>query len=270
MRTLLALPLMTLIGPTLAQQTSVITIQSEEVGRDVPVTTVVPSDYDKPSNIIRHYPVVFMLHGWDGDHTQWSETADLEAYADEYNMAIVCPDGLHDSWYVNAPNVPGQDYEDFFFEELLPKVRELFRWDKERTFITGLSMGGFGAMRFYLTRPEMFAGACATSGILDLEMFPNKWGMDDVFGRYEYNEDVYAAHSPVNLVENVAGMNKPILFDCGTSDIAYKAAVAFKEACDKAGVEATFLSGVGNHSHTYWRQSVAKHFEFFGELANSE
>lgn len=222
------------------------------------VLVITPKNYSKTK-----CPLVFMLHGWSGDQDQWKTTADLHYYADKYKFIIVCPDGLYDSWYVNNPINKKVKYEKYFFEDLYKTIKANYQIDTKNIFITGLSMGGFGAMNFFLNNPKFFKGVATTSGILDITKFKGKWGMEKVFSEMDYSK-----YSPINNLYKIKNLDKTILVDCGEQDFAFNANKAFYQKCREMNIPIKFYSGPGNHSHSYWKKSVERHFELFYMLAN--
>lgn len=234
----------------------------------LPVTDTVlvfkPITYTSGSNL----PVIFMLHGWDGTYNQWNTSVGLDIYANDYNMIMVCPDGLHHSWYANSPVDSGMQYQDFFFEELVPTIKEIYSVDSTNFFITGLSMGGYGAISLAMKKPGIFKAAGSTSGVLDIVKFGNKWNMDEIFGDFSTKRANYEKHSPYYMLDTLTDFSTPMIVDCGTSDIVYKVNEAFSEKAKKLGLPITFISQPGNHSHEYWRMSVIDHFDFFLKHVN--
>lgn len=218
------------------------------------VVVILPKNYRKDK-----YPLVFMLHGWSGDQNQWKTTADLHYYANKYGFIIVCPDGLYDSWYVDSKIDEKINYEKYFFDDLYKEIITRYKVDTGNVFITGLSMGGFGAITYFTRHSALFRAAASTSGILDITKFKGKWGMDKVFAA----EDDYIMYSPINNLYRLENINKKILVDCGEQDFAYKVNEEFYSKCKEMNIPAVFYSGEGNHSHSYWKKSVARHFEFF-------
>lgn len=112
-------------------------------------------------------PLVFMLHGWSGNYTTWNQIVDCQHLADSFRMILVCPDGLYDSWYMNHPLRTDMRYENFFSGELLGMICSSYPVDTHNVFITGLSMGGFGALHLAAQNPGKFKSAGAMSGVFD-------------------------------------------------------------------------------------------------------
>ncbi len=228
-------------------------------------TTLVfyPQNYNKENS----YPLLFMLHGWAGNYAQWSHEANLQDYANSEQFVIVCPDGFYDSWYINSPIDSTHQYETFFFKNLVPEIFNRFNIDKKNIFITGLSMGGHGAMYLFLKNPSFFRSAGSTSGILNLCPFPSdRWGIPKLLGEYKDHTQSWKDHSDIYLLKNIKGQHRKIIVDCGLKDFSYKVSEAFADSARADDVDITFISSPGNHSHKYWRKSIPRHFEFFKKI----
>lgn len=252
------------IAPLQAQNMMVLSSNYMPAADTVLIYT--PSDYSPAAA----YPAVFMLHGWDGNYRQWDiVTGGLQAYADKYKFIIVCPDGLKDCWYTDSPVNKQLQFEKFFFNKLAPEVFGKYKIDKSKVFITGLSMGGHGAMTLFFKHPSFFRSAGSTSGILDITAFPGKWSMEKVYGSFEANPDYWRKGSAVFLLMSSKNANKEIIFDCGTEDFAYQVNKQFYDKCLSYKTKATFISRPGAHTRNYWALSIDDHFRFFSRLAGS-
>jgi S-formylglutathione hydrolase FrmB len=213
------------------------------------------------------YPVVIMLHGHGGDYKQWSKITDLQAAANKYNFIIVCPDGGKDSWYFDSPLQRKSHFESFFINDYLPYLKKNLSIDTNAIFITGMSMGGHGAMYLFLRHPELFASAGSTSGVLDLKASSNRFGtLSDKLGEYQQNKKRFDEYSAINNLKNIKFTKKPIIFDCGNKDHLYKANKLFKAKCDTLYINAFYFSFSGRHNRMYWRKSIGWHFKFFNRI----
>ena len=112
-------------------------------------------------------PVLYLLHGLSDDDTIWLRRTSIERYAAELGIAVVMPQ-VHRSFYSDV--VGGGRYWELVAEELPQIVHSSFAVStrREDTFVAGLSMGGYGAMKLALRRPERFAAAGSLSGVLDI------------------------------------------------------------------------------------------------------
>lgn len=229
------------------------------------ILIITPENYNSRND----YPLIILLHGWSGNYLQWNSIIHLQDLSNAYNFVIACPDGFYDSWYVNNPLKPKVQYEDFFWQEFVPYLKNNYSIDSSNVFITGLSMGGHGAITFYLKRPQLFKSAASTSGILDLTFFPDRWSIKDGIGSIKDYPNVWKNNSAFHLLDSLENFNKKMLIDCGTEDFAYRANLNFVKKCYDLGIDTKFISIPGTHSRDHWKEMITKHFEFFHEQIDS-
>jgi len=136
------------------------------------------------------YPVLYLLHGFGGDDSTYQKFFDIASIADYListglipPMIIVMPDASNDfggTFYANSEMIPGVPqttvfgrYEDFFVNDLIPYIDENYNTiaDAQHRMLTGLSMGGYGAMRLAIKHPDLFGSAASHSGPLDFPTF---------------------------------------------------------------------------------------------------
>ncbi len=150
-----------------AKRVAIETIQfkSDLIGQPLPYDALLPPDY-QTSNA--RYPVLYLLHGLFGHYDDWLTRTNLATYAAGARVIIITPEG-HDSWYTDSTTVASDKYESYVIRELIPDVDARFRTIKDRRArgIAGLSMGGYGALKFALKYPDQFAFAASMSGALD-------------------------------------------------------------------------------------------------------
>ena len=209
------------------------------------------------------YPVVYMLHGYSSNYSQWHQIMDAQSYANEYNMIIVSPDGFFDSWYLNSPKKEDSQFIDFFFDQLVPFLDEKYSIDDRNRFITGLSMGGHGALLLFLNSPQFFNTAGSTSGIMDLRSIDKLFGINDHLGALEEGEELWLSLSAIGNISKLKETGREIIFDCGTEDPFYEWNKVFYEKCLEEKVPTTFISQAGKHDWDYWAKSIRAHFLFF-------
>ncbi|NJK86177.1 MAG: prolyl oligopeptidase family serine peptidase [Bacteroidales bacterium] len=153
-----------------------------------------PKNYSKAHN----FPVVYLLHGWSGNYSGWSKLADLQNYADDYGFIVVCPDGFYDSYYLNSPEIKNIQFESFFTGVLYPAINRLYSTDTSKIFISGLSMGGYGAMALFMNNPELFLSAGSTSGVMDLSYSSQRdKRLSELLGEYQTHKEIFFQHSPL-------------------------------------------------------------------------
>jgi putative tributyrin esterase len=222
-----------------------------------------------PKNLSENAPVLFLLHGYSGNYKQWDGIMNAQKYADEFGFIIVCPDGLYNSWYLNSPINKQWQYENFFFDELYPDIFKRYNADKNKVFISGLSMGGHGALHLFLRKPNLFASAGSTSGGVRLTDGTGKYGLVELLGNRDENDKNWQSFSVLNNIEKLKGSDKPFIFDCGSADFFYDANNQLKKKCDELKLNATYISQPGAHNRAYWAKSIKQQFEFFSKLARN-
>jgi putative tributyrin esterase len=219
----------------------------------------------KPKNYNQNlkYPLIYLLHGYSGNYNQWNSIMDGQKYADEYGFIIVCPDGLFDSWYINSPVKKDWQYESFFFDELYPDIKAKYKVDDQSIFISGLSMGGHGALYLFIKKPELFTSAGSTSGGVVLRDFSSKYGLNDLLGNPSNEDKIWDEYSVLPNINKLQNTNKPFIFDCGADDFFYVYNNQLKQKCDELKLNATYISQPGAHNRAYWEKSIKQQFAFF-------
>jgi len=225
-----------------------------------------PAGYGE--DLSKKYPLVYLMHGWSGNYHQWDDIMNCQEYADRYGFILVCPDALYDSWYLNSPVIKQSRYADFFFNDLEPAIRAQYQVDTQNVFITGLSMGGHGALYLFAQRPELFRGAGSLSGVLDLNACPNDYGIPTLLGLTQSSgdKDILTSFSVVGNLGRIKASGKEIIFSCGTGDRFYPVNLEFRKKCDELGIRATSVFNPGGHDYPYWSSNISSHLEFFKRL----
>lgn len=238
------------------------TIDSKLIPETDSLLVFVPAQYTANDKL----PCVILLHGYSGSYLQWSKNSNLQEYADIYRCMIVTPSGFFDSWYLNSPLLKNSQYAEYFKHVFLPYVVDSLKSDPQRIFISGLSMGGFGAVSLLLNNPKLLKAAASTSGVLNLVPFSGKWGLSKLFGNDSNAVDFYKKFSPHFLLDDREKFSNSLLIDCGTEDFAYQVNSEFYTKAVSLGYNITFISRPGSHTHQYWRDALPYHFLFFSKL----
>jgi len=200
-------------------------------------------------------PVLYLLHGLSDDDTIWVRRTSIERYVAPLGLAVVMPQ-VHRSFYTDEAY--GGKYWTFVSAELPELVRRFFRVSarREDTFVAGLSMGGYGALKLALRQPERFAAAASLSGALDVVALSRRPRPEDpvlwkrVFGGRVSGgaeDDLFA------LLRRAQGDGLPALHvSCGTDDQLIAANRRFAAACGAAGIPVATSFGPGEHDWGYW------------------
>lgn len=242
---------------------AVVPVKSVKMKRVINNTVVVPKAYLAAGDETR-YPVVYLLHGHGDVHSSWASRFDLKQAADQYGIIFVCPDGQN-SWYFDSPVKNAAQFETYVSRELVAFIDAHYRTraDRQGRAITGLSMGGHGALWLAFRHPDVFGSCGSMSGGVDISKFPNRWNIQDALGRYESNKKVWESHSVISLVPSLQPGQLNIIIDDGRQDFFYDVNMALHASLDKQGIKHSFSIRPGQHSWTYWRESLPQHLAFF-------
>ena len=230
-----------------------------------------PPDYE---NSQRSYPVLYLLHGGGDDQTGWVQFGEVLHITDKAiregiatPMIIVMPDAnTGRRGYSNAPD-GSWNYEDFFFDELMPHVEKTYRIKGEKRYraVAGLSMGGGGSFFYALHRPDLFSSACplsASTGPLTLED-ADRWLSRRGGAGKQYTaaqkESYFKQYSVLQLIENIKEEDKEAVrwfIDCGDDDFLFEGNSLVHIAMRKKEIPHEFRIRDGGHSWTYWRESL--------------
>ncbi len=240
-------------------------IQTVNIQSPAAVTIALPAGYD--SVAADPYPVVYMLNGHGGNNRSWSTVINLDSLATVHRVIIVCPDGRN-SWYWDSPVDSTMQMESYITEELVPWVDSHYhtRAYPEGRAITGLSMGGHGALWLGLRHPELFRNAGSTSGGVDIRPFPENWNMAKCLGKKADNPERWDEHTVMTLVEKVKPGQCNIIFDCGTDDFFYKVNCQLHDKMQRLGLRHIYLTRPGAHTPAYWNQSIRPQMIFFHDI----
>lgn len=233
---------------------------SKALGREAKYRVVLPVGYAETAH---RYPVLYLMHGVFGGSENWETLTDLTRYAAGTDLIIVMPDAGN-SWYVNSATDATEQYEDLIGQELIPHVDEHWRTlrSSHRRAIAGLSMGGYGAVKFALKNLNMFSVAASISGAFDgpLDLDTRRedlcHDLRKAFGAPD--SDTRRENDVFELLTRADAKTLPYFYlDCGTTD----------EFCDVNRRLATMLCArgaryeyhevPGAHSWQYWDQRIA-------------
>lgn len=199
--------------------------------------------------------VLYLLHGYSDDHTTWVRNTSIERYADEHNLAVIMP-AVNHSFYTNE--LHGERYWDYIVEELPAEMHHFFHLsDKpEDTFVAGLSMGGYGAMKLALTYPERFAAAASFSGGVDIAGLKDE-RLCRVFG--DLDKLPGSANDLFHLMKRKPKHAPKLYVSCGTADFLYGQHQKFVPALKKNGWDVTaYEKPNAVYEWGFWDEEISK------------
>lgn len=235
--------------------------RSEVLKENVTVNVLLPEEAKRQSvEEMAPYKTLYLLHGLSGDRSTWMRHTSIERYAAEHRIAVVMP-SVGRSWYTDTAD--GRAYLTFVTEELPRVCRGFFRGMsevREDNLIAGLSMGGYGAVKAALARPDFF-GACASlSGAMDIASKTRQISLEEwrgIFG-FDLQSAVELKGTKHDIFETVrknhaAGVAFPKLYLwCGTEDHLLQANRDFDALLNELDIPHCYEESEGNHSAKWW------------------
>ncbi|MBQ3655425.1 MAG: prolyl oligopeptidase family serine peptidase [Bacteroidales bacterium] len=222
------------------------------------------------SDSLKKFPAVILLHGYDGSFRQWGKICNLQKLSDEFKMILICPDGFKESWYINSPVRPGLRYADFFFEDFLPEVFKTLPVDTAAVFLTGLSMGGHGALHLFSLHPEKFRAAGSISGVVDLRSSSVTNSLTKVLGIKSKTNENWDNFSAMNNIEKFKAANKPLIINCGSQDFLIGVNRKFAQKCSAEGIKIFYMESPGKHNKEYWNLLLPEQLRFFRQFVSKQ
>ena len=219
----------------------------------------------------RNCKTVFVLHGYTGWGKGWNSLYEL---AEKYNFALVFPSG-ENSFYLDSEATAGK-YGTFIGSELIEYIRKTFGLccTKEDTYISGLSMGGFGALHVGLSYPETFGKILALSSALIVHGISGmKPGENNGVANYFYYRNFFgdlenlieSDKNPETLVTKLIQQKKEvpkIYMACGTEDFLLDENRRFHKFLTANKINANYFESSGGHDMMFWNEYFAKGFEW--------
>ncbi|MBQ8304847.1 MAG: acetylesterase [Blautia sp.] len=238
---------------------------SKALFRTVPVNVILPVDrFDADRNCYlngkdRKYKTLYLLHGLLGNYTDWVSRTRIQMWAEKKNLAVVMPSG-DNAFYFNS-RTPWNDYGTFIGEELVEITRRMFPLSEKRedTFIAGLSMGGFGALRNGIVYSETFSHVAGLSSALHIFEDTSEEANNGLFD----DKEAAAAtdKNPWVAVEEMLTEKRrtpKFYMACGTRDDLMPVSVAFRDLLREKGMEVTWDEEDYGHDWDFWDSQIRK------------
>ena len=241
--------------PAKAATTDTVLTTSASMHKQIKAIVITPDGYNKTE----HYPVVYLLHGYSGNYADWiTKVPSITSYSDLYKLIIVCPDGDYNSWYFDSPVDSTKRYETYIATELVSWIDDHYATlaTPSGRAITGLSMGGHGALFLAFRHQDVFGAAGSMSGGVDLQPFPANWDLSKKLGDYADHPEAWKNNSVINLTYLIQGKHFPVIFDCGTEDFFYPVNKKLHEKMLQSQIPHVFISRPGAHSWEYWGNAI--------------
>lgn len=247
-------------------------LNSALMKREMPYRVIVPIKYNEQKS--QRYAVIYLLHGLTGHFDNWTNQSKLADYARNYDYIFVTPEG-DNGWYTDSATAPNDRYESYITQELIPEIDKNFRTvaDRDHRAIAGLSMGGYGSIKFGLKNPEMFRLVGSFSGALQAaslneKMLGSGWKAltDSIMSVYAADDSTTRKANDVFKIVNEMPAEKvknlPFIYlSCGTEDGLIATNRDFTKLLSDKKIPHEFRELPGIHNWVFWDAQIQQFLE---------
>ena len=259
-----------------AAKVDTLQVASTAMSKTYKAAVVLPNSYAKSKSA---FPVMYLLHGAYGHFSDWLKNTPnkklVQNLSDQYNIIIVMPEGETFSFYLDSPVNKGSQFETFITQEVIEKVDKTYRTisNKSGRVITGLSMGGHGALYLSAKHPDLFCAAGSMSGAVDMSVMLNRDAsaqivklMQPVFGDKSDSSEMYAQYAVMGMLDKLKTNKLPLIIDCGVDDFLIEPNRELHRRLVYNKVDHDYTERGGAHTWDYWENSLPYHVLFFNKI----
>ncbi len=255
-----------------------IAVYSPSMKKTLKAAVSFPSSYADGTS---RYPVVYLLHGGSGAFSDWhqkvTEKGIVNQMAEEHQVLIITPGVGPASYYYDSPLLDSVRYETYMIQELIPFIDKNYRTlaQKESRAITGLSMGGHGAITLATKHPSLFTAAGSMSGVMNIdtdlwkvgEEFRNlrKKGQIEMLGEINYKAPLFNPYTAVGLVDQLKNQEISLIIDCGVDDFLIETNRQMHSLLMEKKIDHEYIERPGAHTWNYWTEALPVQFFFLSK-----
>lgn len=259
----LAVAVMLLAGTArgLACRVDTLSVWSAVMQRGIGVSVIVPDNAVDG----RQVPAVYLLPGYGDNHLRgYLGLTNVRTLADCLGVLVVVPDPKN-SWYFDSPVDSTLRYETFVACELVAYVDSCYPTvaDRAHRAVTGLSMGGHGALYLGLRHQDVWGAVGSMSGGVDFRGFPDKWCLKDCLGPIDKGRELWDRNTVMAQLPLLKDGSLCLIIDCGTEDFFYNVNEALHARLRELGIRHEYTTRPGRHDWEYWKRSLRDHLLFF-------
>lgn len=255
-----------------------ISVYSPSMKKTLKAAISFPSGYENEQS---RYPVVYLLHGGSGAFSDWhqkvTENGIVNQMAEQHKVLIVTPGVGPASYYYDSPLLDTVRYETYLIQELIPFIDKNYRTlaQKESRAITGLSMGGHGAITLAAKHPTLFIAAGSMSGVMNIDTDLWKVGEDfrslrkkgqiEMLGPINYQGPLFNPYTAVGLVDQLKNQKVSLIIDCGVDDFLIETNRQMHSLLMEKKVAHEYIERPGAHTWNYWTEALPVQFFFLSK-----
>ena len=251
-----------------------IEVHSKVMDKMLKAAVTTPSTYDGSSR----FPTLYLLHGGSGAFSDWhqkvTEPELVNRMAEQYNVIIVTPGVGPSSYYFDSPIMDSVQYETYITSELIPHIDKTYLTlaKKESRAITGLSMGGHGAIMLSAKHPELFIAATSMSGVMNIDTrlwkVPAEFSklregqQKEMLGQDLSYDSPFSTYTAVGLVDRMKANGIALLIDTGVDDFLLETNRQMHQLLLANGTPHDYTERPGGHTWEYWTDALPFHLLF--------
>lgn len=246
-----------------AAKIDTIQVFSPSMNKNIKTCVITPDDYKKSN---KKFPVVYLLHGYSGNYGSWAKDfKDVGKQVDQYGFIVIGVDGNFSSWYFDSPIDPTFKYETYVIKELVPFVDKNYKTiaSREGRAISGLSMGGHGALYLSFRHQDVFGAAGSMSGGVDIRPFPENWDIKKRLGTITEFPENWEKNNVTNMLELVKDNKLKLIIDCGVDDFFMDVNRELHNKMLALKINHDYIERPGKHNIEYWENSLKFQLLFF-------
>lgn len=251
-----------------------IEVYSKVMNKKLKAAVTTPESYDGETE----FPTLYLLHGGSGQFSDWhqkvTEPGLLNRLADQYQLIIITPSVGPSSYYYDSPLMDSVQYETYITAELIPEIDNTYKTlaQKESRAITGLSMGGHGAIFLSAKHPDLFSIATSMSGVMNIDT--RLWKVPAEFSKLRQSQQKQMLGSNLNydppfsnftvvgLVDKMKENGIALLMDCGIDDFLLETNRQLHQLLLDYETPHDYTERPGAHTWDYWSNALPYHLLF--------
>lgn len=253
-----------------AAKVDTLEVFSASMQKNIKTCVITPECYKKSN---KKFPVVYLLHGYSGNYSTWVKSfKEVAQQVDKYDFIVVGVDGNYSSWYFDSPIDPTFQYETYIIDELVPFIDKKYKTiaGLEGRAISGLSMGGHGALYLSFKHQEVFGAAGSMSGGVDFRPFSEKWDIKKRLGSITEFPENWDKNTVVNMLELVKDNHLKLIVDCGVDDFFIDVNRELHQKMLALKINHDYVERPGKHNIEYWENSLKFQLLFFHNFFNDK
>lgn len=249
-----------------AAKIDTISVFSAAMNKNIKTCVITPKGYKKSN---KKFPVVYLLHGYSGNYGTWVKSfKEVANQVDKYGFIVISVDGNYSSWYFDSPIDPTFKYETYIIDELVPYIDKKYKTIARPAgrAISGLSMGGHGALYLSFKHQDVYGAAGSMSGGVDIRPFSENWDIKKRLGAITDFPENWYKNTVINMLNLVENNKLKLIIDCGVDDFFIDVNRKLHDKMLTLKINHDYIERPGKHNIDYWENSLKFQLLFFNNF----